>query len=153
MTHKIKPDDTSPDNANTASATESPCSANTQTPPQSNNTINKETNTTAPSTTDEEAIEQEIQIIRAAAERLGRMLDPELDEDEEAFSIDIGLANATAYQMGYNPHQLLKWLEYALTRCDIDLKEHPISGLLEICEGYFWHEEVVKTMKEVEEIS
>ena len=115
--------------------------------------MNKDTNEPALSTTNEVEIEKEIQVIRAAAERLGRMLDPELDEDEEEFSIDIGLANATAYQMGYNPHQLLKWLEYALTRCDIDLKEHPISGLLEICEGYFWHEQVVETMKEVEEIS
>ena len=157
MTHKIKPDDTSPDNATTTSATESPYSAKTKTPPQSNNTINKETITTAPSTTDEEAtdeqINRQIQAILAETGRLGKMINPELCEEDEEFSIDYGLASVAAYQMRYDPSHLFHWLGFALIDCGIDVPEHPVNGLLQVCQGYFAHEEIMAEIEEQEEKS
>lgn len=83
---------------------------------------------------------------------IAQMLDPELCANDKEHLVDIGLAYTVASHVGHNPIMLLHWLENALIECDIDINKHPVNGLLEICQGYFEHEEIIAEIEEEESV-
>ena len=83
---------------------------------------------------------------------IAQMLDPELCENDKELSIDIGLAYTVASHVGHNPSMLFDWLRNALIECDIDINEHPVNGLLQICQGFFEHEEILADIEEEQEL-
>lgn len=86
--------------------------------------------------TKEAKIKKEIQIIYEAAERLGRMINPDLPMIGKELNISTGLSRATVEYIEYDASKLFEFIGYTLVDCDVQAKELE-DGVKNLIKGHF----------------
>ena len=93
----------------------------------------------------EARIKEEVEIIHEAAERLGRLINPELPMIGKRINTRTGLSHAVVEEAQYDASQLFEFIGYTLVDCDIQAEELE-EGVKNLIKGHFAHIKLVNAI-------